>query len=108
VRTCTTLWPGRVDRSPCGTGSSAQLATLHARGLAKVGDRLRCRSIIGSEFDVDFRGTTTVAGRQAVLPRVAGRCWTYGRQEFTLDPTDPFAEGFALSDTWGPKAGEIV
>ena len=107
TRTCTTLWPGRVDRSPCGTGSSAQLATLHARGLAKVGDRLLCRSIIGSAFDVAFRGTTTVAGRPAVLPRVAGRCWTYGRQELTLDPTDPFAEGFALSDTWGPNAGEI-
>jgi len=56
---------------------------------------------------VAFRGTTTVAGRQAVLPRVAGRCWIYGRQRLTLDPADPFAEGFALSDTWGPNAGEI-
>jgi proline racemase len=107
MRTCTTLWPGRVDRSPCGTGSSAQLATLHARGLARVGDRLLCRSIIGSEFDVDFRGTTTAAGRPAVLPRVTGRCWTYGRQQLTLDPADPFAAGFALPDTWGPMAGEI-
>jgi proline racemase len=107
VRTCTTLWPGRVDRSPCGTGSSAHLAALHARGLAKPGDRLRCRSIIGSEFQVDFRGTTTAAGHQAVLPRVTGRCWTYGQQQLALDPSDPFAEGFALPDTWGPNAGEI-
>ncbi len=107
IRTCTTLWPGRVDRSPCGTGSSAQLAALHARGLVKVGDRLRSRSIIDSEFEVVIRGTTSVAGRAAVLPRVAGRCWTYGLHQLTLDPADPFAEGFALSDTWGPNAGEI-
>ena len=107
IRTCTILWPGRVDRSPCGTGSSAQLAALHARGLVRVGDRLRCRSIIGSEFDVVFRGTTTSVGRAAVLPRVSGRCWTYGRHQLTLDPDDPFVGGFALSDTWGPGAGEI-
>ncbi len=107
LRTCTTLWPGRVDRSPCGTGSSAQLAALHARGLAKVGDRLRSRSIINSEFEVVLRGTTTVAGREAVLPRIAGRCWTYGLHQLALDPADPFAVGFALSDTWGPNAGEI-
>lgn len=48
IRTCTTMWPGRVDRSPCGTGNSANLATLHARGKAKVGDVLKSRSIIGS------------------------------------------------------------
>ena len=69
IRTCTTLWPCRVDRSPCGTGSSVQLAALCARGLAKVGDRLRSRSIIDSEFEVFFRGTTTVAGRETVCPR---------------------------------------
>ncbi|WEX77850.1 proline racemase family protein [Sinorhizobium numidicum] len=107
VRTCTTMWPGRVDRSPCGTGSSANLATLHARGLVKVGDRLKSRSIIGSEFEVGLEGVTTVAGRPAIIPTISGRGWTFGLHQVALDPFDPLAEGFALTDTWGPQAGEI-
>jgi proline racemase len=107
VRTCTTLKPGRVDRSPCGTGSSANLAVLHARGEAKVGDRLVSRSIIGGEFLADVIGETTVGGRPAVLPRITGEGWIYGREEFRMDATDPFPAGFALSDTWGPEAGSL-
>jgi proline racemase len=107
VRTCTTLKPGRVDRSPCGTGSSANLAVLHARGEAKVGDRFVSRSIIGGEFLADVVGETTVAGRPAVLPRITGEGWIYGREEFRMDATDPFPAGFALSDTWGPEAGSL-
>ena len=107
VRTCTTMWPGRIDRSPCGTGSSAELAARHARGLVDVGDRLTTRSTIGSEFTVECLGTATVAGRAAVLPRITGRAWTYGLHQLALDPDDPFARGFALTDTWGPDAGDI-
>ena len=107
VRTCTTMWPGRIDRSPCGTGSSAELAARHARGLVDVGDRLTTRSTIGSEFTVECLGTATVAGRAAVLPRITGRAWTYGLHQLGLDPDDPFARGFALTDTWGPDAGDI-
>ncbi|MDK1493981.1 proline racemase family protein [Sinorhizobium sp. 7-81] len=107
VRTCTTMWPGRVDRSPCGTGSSANLATLHARGQVKPGDVLRSRSIIGSEFEVGLEGVTTVAGRPAIIPTISGRGWTFGLHQVALDPFDPLAEGFALTDTWGPQAGEI-
>ncbi|WFU47946.1 proline racemase family protein [Sinorhizobium terangae] len=107
VRTCTTMWPGRVDRSPCGTGSSANLATLHARGQVKPGDVLKSRSIIGSEFEVGLEGVTTVAGRPAVIPTISGRGWTFGLHQVALDPFDPLAEGFALTDTWGPQAGEI-
>ncbi len=107
TRTCTTLWPGRVDRSPCGTGSSAHLAALYARGKAKPGDELISRSIIDSEFRVGFRGVTKVAGRDAVSPRISGRAWLYGNQEIFVDPGDPFPTGFALSDTWGPLADNI-
>jgi len=107
VRTCTTMWPGRVDRSPCGTGSSANLATLHARGLAKVGDVFTSRSIIGSEFEVGLESVTEVAGRPAIIPTISGRGWTFGLHQVALDPFDPLAEGFALTDTWGPQAGEI-
>jgi proline racemase len=107
VRTCTTMWPGRVDRSPCGTGSSANLATLHARGKVKPGDVLKSRSIIGSEFEVGLEAVTTVAGREAIIPTISGRGWTFGLHQVALDPFDPLADGFALTDTWGPQAGEI-
>ncbi|MBO9547845.1 proline racemase family protein [Pseudomonas sp.] len=100
-QTCTTLPPGRVDRSPCGTGSSANLATLAARGLVQAGDSLVSRSTIGGQFQVEMLGTTEVAGRPAVLPRVTGRAWLYGLQQLGVDPDDPLAAGFMLSDTWG-------
>ncbi|WMC09852.1 proline racemase family protein [Oceanimonas pelagia] len=101
-QTCTTLPPGRVDRSPCGTGSSANLATLSARGLVSTGDQLVSRSTIGGEFRVELLGNTEVAGRPAVLPRVTGRAWLYGLQQLGVDPDDPLSAGFMLSDTWGP------
>lgn len=107
VLTCTTLKPGRVDRSPCGTGSSANLAILHARGRAKTGDSRVSRSIIGGEFTAEILGETTVGGRPAVLPRITGRGYVFGRQQLRLDPQDPFGEGFALSDTWGPQVGDL-
>ena len=107
VRTCTTMWPGRVDRSPCGTGSSANLATLFARGKAKVGDVLTSRSTIGTEFKVALSGITEIAGRPAIIPTITGRAWTFGLTQMALDPFDPTAEGFAVTDVWGPEAGQI-
>lgn len=101
IRTCTTLEPGRVDRSPCGTGSSANLAVLCARSDIGEGDVIRSRSIIGGEFGVRARGMTTVAGRPAVLPTITGEAWIYGEERLRVDQTDPFPAGFALSDTWG-------
>lgn len=103
VRTCTTLQPGRVDRSPCGTGSSANLAALYARGELNVGDRRISRSIIGGEFFVEAIGEAEVAGRKAVLPRITGRGYVYGREQLRYEDDDPFLKGFALSDTWGPQ-----
>src|SRR5262245_10024965 len=103
IRTCTTLPTGRVDRSPCGTGSSANLAVLHARGQVKVGDSKRSRSIIGGEFLVEVIGEATVAGRPAILPRIAGSAWIYGREYLRVDDREPFPHGFALSDAWGPQ-----
>lgn len=107
VITCTTLKPGRVDRSPCGTGSSANLAILHTRGLVTVGDIRVSRSIIGGTFTAEILGETMVGGRLAVLPRITGRGYVFGRQQLRLDPQDPFTQGFALSDTWGPQVGDL-
>lgn len=107
VRTCTTLKPGRVDRSPCGTGSSANLAVLHAKGEIGVGDHRVSRSIIGGTFTAEAIGETTVGNRRAVLPRITGSAWIYGREELRISPDDKFPGGFALSDTWGPQVGEL-
>lgn len=100
-QTCTTLPPGRVDRSPCGTGSSANLATLSARGQVAPGDQLISRSTIGGEFKVELLGLTEVGDRAAVLPRITGRAWVYGMHQIGVDPDDPLTDGFMLSDTWG-------
>jgi proline racemase len=101
LRTCTTLRPGRVDRSPCGTGSSSNMAVRHARGLAKPGDVVVSRSIIGGEFRTEFVGETAVGPCRAARNRVSGQAWIYGMSQIGLDPTDPFPSGFTLSDTWG-------
>jgi len=105
-QTCTTLPPGRCDRSPCGTGSSANLASLAARGLVEVGDCLTSRSIIGGEFAVYLRGRAQVGQQQAILPRITGRGFVYGFSQLGVDPNDPLANGHILSDTWGE--GEIL
>jgi proline racemase len=105
--TCTTLKPGRVDRSPCGTGSSANLAVQHARGRLRVGDSRMTRSIIGGTFLAEAIGETTVGDRPAILPRITGSAWVFGRQQLRLSPDDPAAAGFALSDTWGPQVSDL-
>ena len=102
LRGSTIVLPGRCDRSPCGTGTSARLAVLHARGEVAVGEALRSRSIIDSEFTARIIGTTAVAGRPAVLPQIGGRGWIYGVHQIGVDPTDPYPLGFTLSDMWGP------
>ncbi|WP_417208590.1 proline racemase family protein [Antarctobacter sp.] len=101
LRTCTTLRPGRADRSPCGTGSNASMAARHATGHATPGDVITSRSIIGGEFTTEFLGLTKVGPYTATRNRVSGQCWIYGMSQIGLDPTDPFPQGFTLSDTWG-------
>lgn len=101
LRTCTTLRPGRADRSPCGTGSNSNMAARHARGRVRPGDRVTSRSIIGGEFVTEFVAETTVGPYVATRNRVSGQCWIYGLSQIGLDPCDPFPLGFTLSDTWG-------
>lgn len=96
-------WTGALDRSPCGTGTSARMAALHARGQLALDEDFVHRSIIGSEFIGRLTGETEVAGRPAVLPTVTGRAWITGRSTWTLDPTDPFPEGYTVGDIWAPQ-----
>lgn len=92
--------PGRFDRCPCGTGSCARLAVLHARGELHVGEKLVHKSIIGSEFECHIRGTSTVGSYDAVLPTVKGSAWITGLKQMFLDPSDPFPAGFRVGDQW--------
>jgi trans-L-3-hydroxyproline dehydratase len=93
--------PGRSDRSPTGTGTCARMAILHARGLMQEGDSLIHESIIGSRFTGRIAGLTSIAGRPAILPTVAGRAWITGSHQYYLDPSDPFPLGYVVGDTWG-------
>ena len=93
--------PGRSDRSPCGTGTCARMAVLHARGAMKAGDSMVHESIIGSRFTGRIVGTTTVAGKPAILPTIEGRAWITGLASEMLDPSDPYPTGYVLADTWG-------
>ncbi|KAH8806167.1 proline racemase [Xylogone sp. PMI_703] len=92
--------PGRFDRSPCGTGTCARMAVLHAKGLLKVGETFHHRSITGTSFTCHIRGTTKVGQYDAVLPTVKGRAWITAFKQIVLDPTDPFPTGFRVGDQW--------
>ncbi len=100
-----TVLSGRVDRSPCGTGNSARLACMSARGEVVPGQQFVATSLIDSEFVVEITGTTTVGGRPAVLPRISGRGWVVGTRTVSVDPSDPYQLGFTLSDVWGTEIG---
>jgi proline racemase len=95
-RSATSIHPGWLDRSPCGTGTSAKLAALHARGELKVGERFVNRSVIGTRFGGRIVAETEVGGLPAVVPEITGRAWITGMGQYVLDPDDPFPEGFAL------------
>jgi trans-L-3-hydroxyproline dehydratase len=92
--------PGKIDRSPTGTGCSARMAVLHARGQLSVGETFVGRSIIGSQFECRIDGEVTVGGRPGIIPIVSGSAWITGVSQLMLDPTDPYPSGYRLSDTW--------
>ncbi len=92
--------PGKIDRSPSGTGCSARMAVLHAKGKMKVGDRFVGRSIIGSRFDCRIDAEVAVGGKAGIVPIVSGSAWITGVHQHTLDPADPYPQGYRLSDTW--------
>jgi len=88
--------PGRLDRSATGTGLSARMATLHARGLMRVGDTMTHASPIGSTFD----GRIVAEAERGIVPAIRGSAWITGVSELYVDDDDPFPEGYLLSDTW--------
>jgi proline racemase len=92
--------PGRLDRSPCGTGSSARMALMHSRGELGVGETFRHLSILDTEFLCSIQEATAIGEVPAVIPNVSGRAWLTGVSYYGSDPEDPFPYGYRLNDTW--------
>jgi proline racemase len=98
--------PGRVivggvfDRSPCGTGTSAKMAVLHAKGKLRLHQSFVHESIIGTLFTGRLVAETRVGRYPAVVPTISGRAWITGFANYVLDPDNPFPEGFTVGDLW--------
>jgi proline racemase len=93
-------WTGAIDRSPCGTGTSARMATLHAHGRLAIGEEFRHEGILGTIFTGRLLAEMRIGDRAAVIPQITGQAWITGFADYVLDPTDPFPEGFRVGDIW--------
>lgn len=92
--------PGKIDRSPTGTGCSARMAVLHAKGRLKVGERFVGTSLIDTAFHCSIDSEVDINGKPGIRPLISGRAWVVGTAQLMVDPTDPFPTGYRLSDTW--------
>jgi proline racemase len=93
-------WTGALDRSPCGTGTSAKMATLHARGLLPLHQDFRHAGVLGTVFTGRLEDEVQVGPYRAVVPTISGQAWITGSATYLLDPTDPFPEGYTVGDIW--------
>ena len=100
-KSAVSIKPGKIDRSPTGTALSAKMAVLEARGEMKIGEKIKAISIIGSSFEGQIIEKCNLNGTSAIIPEISGRGWVTGLHQHTLEPTDPWPEGYRLSDTWG-------
>ncbi|KAH6662398.1 proline racemase family [Plectosphaerella plurivora] len=96
VKHTVVVTPGRLDRSPCGTGSSCRLAIFHARNQVKIGEEVKFRSVIDTTFFGRIKDTAKVGGLDAIVPTIKGRAWITGEKRVFIDPDDPFPEGFQI------------
>jgi proline racemase len=100
TRNAVVIAPGRLDRSATGTGLSARMAALHARGEMSVGDAMTHASVLGTTFDGRILAETSLGDARAIVPAIRGSAWITGITQVLVDPTDPFPEGYLLPDTW--------
>jgi len=94
-------WTGALDRSPCGTGTCAKMAALHAKGTLALGEDFVHEGILGTIFTGRLIEETRVGHYGAVVPTLSGQAWITGFAQYVLDPEDPFPEGFTVGDIWG-------
>ena len=95
-----TTWTGALDRSPCGTGTCARMACMHARGELSIDQPYVHQGMLDTTFTGRLVGETTIGPYAAVLPTITGRGWVTGVSEWVLDDTDPFREGYTIGDIW--------
>jgi proline racemase len=93
-------WTGVLDRSPCGTGTCAAMAVLHAKGQLAIGEDFVHESIIGSLFTGRLVEEVALGSQPAVVPTITGNAWITAVSQYVVDPTDPFPEGFTVGDLW--------
>ena len=93
-------WTGAIDRSPCGTGTCAKMATLHARGQLALGTPFRHEGILGTVFTGTLLEETRIGPWAAVVPELSGTAWITGFAQYVVDPQDPFPDGFTVGDIW--------
>jgi proline racemase len=93
-------WTGAIDRSPCGTGTCAKMAALHARGRLGLDEPFVHEGILGTTFTGRLVEETTVGPYRAVVPELTGTAWITGFSSWVVDPEDPFPEGFTVGDIW--------
>ena len=93
-------WTGALDRSPCGTGTCAKMATLHGRGRLGLGEPFRHEGVLGTVFTGRLIEETAIGSYRAVVPELTGTAWITGFAEYVVDPADPFPEGFTVGDIW--------
>ena len=94
-------WTGVLDRSPCGTGTCAKMATLHARGKLPLHADFRHEGILGTVFTGRLIGETRIGPYSGVIPTIRGQAWITAISQYVLDPDDPFPDGFTVGDIWG-------
>ena len=93
-------WKGVLDRSPCGTGTCAKMAALHAKGQLQLNEDFRHEGILGTVFTGRLLRETSVGEYRAVVPTLTGTAWITGFAQYVLDPEDPFPNGFTVGDIW--------
>ena len=94
-------WTGALDRSPCGTGTCAKMAALHAKGQLPLQQDFVHEGILGTTFTGRLIGETQVGPYRAVIPTISGRAWITGFAQYVVEPSDPFPTGFTVGDIWG-------
>lgn len=93
-------WTGSIDRCPCGTGTCARMATLHAKGELKLNQPFRHEGILGTVYNGELVREVQVGPYTGVVPTIGGQAWISGYSTFVLDPDDPFVNGFTVGDIW--------
>jgi proline racemase len=93
-------WTGAIDRSPCGTGTCAKMASLYAKGRLGLDEDFRHEGILGTLFTGRLIGETKIGEYRAVIPTLSGQAWITGFANYVIDPEDPFPEGFTVGDIW--------